>query len=166
MDRLPERLNTKMVAEILTKEQQVNLGNVVQEAAGDIAEFGWSAGPSVAFNTHDTHPRCAWVAISIAAERAKVGSVFELDAMEAAVLTAAGVNTLSQLFDLNDSQSEEEGQAWAFGVLISASHILNPALAVGENKTDSASIDETDTGSTENAGSRLLSFLKRFIWVR
>jgi hypothetical protein len=155
-----------MVAEILTKDQQVKLGNVVQEAAGDIAEFGWAAGGSIAFNPYHTDPRCVWIATSIAAQRAKTSTVFELDALEAALLTAAGVDNLSQLFDLNDSQSEEEGQAWAFGVLISASHILNPALAIGESKMDSNSTEETDTGSTGNVGSRLLSFLKRFIWVR
>jgi hypothetical protein len=146
------------------------LAEILQEAADDIAEFGWAKGPAQGQDPNGTYPRCVWIAAQRARERYRAKeSVTEWNKAERALMEAAQMSKdafLEDIFDLNDSQSDEEGQAWAFGVLISASHILNPALAVGENKTDSASTDETDIGSTGNVGSRLLSFLKRFIWVR
>lgn len=156
----------------LPESVRIDLGYIIDEAAADIVDFGWKAddGNGFPFDPYGDYPRCVWVAATRALERwnddSELYASNYLKAVEDALLAAAGVPSLNALFKLNDSQPLEEGQAWAFGVLISASHILDPALAIGERKMDSYSTGKTDTGSTRSVSSRLLSFLKKFIWVR
>jgi hypothetical protein len=153
----------------LTESERVQLAAILEEAARDIVEFGWRnagvAGPEE-FDPRGNYPRCIWTAtVRRLQQNPYFGDTKYTEAVIDAITKAAGVSTISQLFDANDSQSEEEGQAWAFGVLITASHTLNPALAHSENTTDTDST-KTDTGSTTNVAIRVLRYLKKFIWVR
>lgn len=155
--------------EELNADERIQLANIVQEAADDIVEFGWVRGQDLGYDTdiNGKHSRCVWVAAGDSVARnVHFRDEKYLIAVEDAVLKAAEVSTLTDLFDTNDSQTEEEGQAWAYGVLISASHILNPALVDGEKARVTPLTEKTDTGSTRSVVSRIGSFLKRFIWVR
>lgn len=158
------------MSDTLTESEKVQLAAILQEAAGDIAEFGWKNEGAAEwpqdYDPYGEYPRCVYIAVSRRISRNIHFAKFKYtNALDEAIFHASGTSSLNELFQLNDSQPQEEGQAWAFGVLITASHILNPALARGENKTDIDST-KTDTGSTTNVVTRVLRYLKRFTWVR
>jgi hypothetical protein len=155
----------------LNESERTVLANVLEEAADDIVEFGWKAGGADhpgEFSRTGKYPRCIWIAVTRSVERhPEIQYSKHIDAIQAAVQQATVTNSLSQLFDKNDSfkDTPQEGQTWAYENLITASRILNPANVDGEKETVFRST-KTDTGSTTVAGNRLVSFLKRFIWVR
>lgn len=161
------------VIDRITQSQRELLASVFVEAADDIVEFGWRKGSGYDTDPNGDYTRCVWIASQRSFTRFNTANNNILNhdsdllrAFDEALFIAAEVSNNDELFDKNDSQPNEEGQAWAYGVLISASRILNPALVHGEPKTDSSLTAKTDTGSTPNASSRLFSFLKRFTWVR
>jgi hypothetical protein len=166
-------MNTTAEIDRLNEYERTKLGAILQEAAYDIVQFGWKAGGADddQEDAFGSFPRCVWRAAVLRLEQTY--PIFESKwrtysyALNDAITLATDSENLGEVFHKNDGiESNEEGQGWAYGTLITASHIMNPALADSESKTPDTDSTKTDTGSTPNVAIRVLRYLKRFTWVR
>lgn len=139
----------------LTDAQLLDLADMFEEAASDIEDYGWVARGAEGTNEHDslgTFPRCLWRAFMLVHERTLKPEQVLIFHGEDYLLKASNVHHLGQLFDLNDSKSEEEGPLWAIETLDKAANLVRADLVVKEAVTDS--IPQTDTGNATNVKSQ------------
>lgn len=152
--------------EKLDQETRNGLAKVLEDAADDIVEFGWTNQP---YQYEDNSPTCVY----LAAERRRVASDYCSystygEYIQDALIESAGLNPtrdyMGNLFDLNDSKSNEEGQAWAYDVLLGAANLMR-GVPVNTSRA-TITTQSTDSGNTQNVIVRLGQWLKKFVWVR
>lgn len=147
------------VIDTLSASEKKLFAKVFEEAADDVVEFGWLNGNSEETFDEDlrTAPRCIWIAVSESLDRQRVTGKYVL-AMDL-IKKHFNVDTITEVFDINDSHSDEEGQAWAYGELRMISDKLRGANALSEDKvTDTVVTEKTASGNTIGA----VNLLKRF----
>lgn len=145
---------------------------ILFDAADDIELYGWkAAGADIdEIDPNGAYPRCVWIGIMRAAESRNSSDVeFHRSSAvllaEDALVEAAGVNTISDVFDLNDAQCPDEGKQWASNLLDKAADLLI-ARALSENPKDSVSTEQTESGNTPNVESRVKRFLRKLHLVK
>ncbi len=105
----------------MTTLEEKRAANLLDEAAGHIAEFGWK--PDGGANKSES--TCVWGALTVVADT-RYTEDFLL--AERALIRAANTSSIGELFRKNDSMPEDEGQAWAFDTLLNARDSLDPSF--------------------------------------
>lgn len=160
-----------MTDDVFWDAREVLLG-----AADDITLYGWKSGSAEIEDTDPfgTYPRCVWIALMRSAE-AEALDAKEYDVSydkseivweaEQALIKAAGVETISDVFDINDIQSPEEGKQWAVDLLNRAAELITVPVQ-SERPKDSVLTEPTESGNTSNAESRVKRFLRKLHLVK
>lgn len=146
-------------------------------AADDIQLYGWK-NEGADFDEDDPYgmyPRCVWIALVRAVEANGIEAAADdryydkslvLNTAENAVVKAAGLENISEVFDLNDRQDLEEGRGWAINLLEKAAEQLDIAPVLLDVPKDSVLTFPMDSGNTPNAKSRVKSFLRKLHLVK
>lgn len=105
---------------------ELQAAEMLDKAAGDIAEFGWRNNSSISEANYDKDPACVWRALQRVDQRDYPDSFAAFYKAEDALLEVSGHGYLSELYTDNDSRSGDKGQTWAYGLLIDARDLLDP----------------------------------------
>jgi hypothetical protein len=152
----------------LNTVEQDRLHVALEQAAFDVAQFGWANGNNTSgslFDESENSPRCVWRSYIRSFERTVGGGRYG-DALftegEDAIIRAARVTGIDELFHKNDSfNDEEQGQIWAYGVLLEAAKDFAPVPS--EDKVaDTGLTDQTESGNATNAHGLRKLFSKLF----
>lgn len=104
-------------AEILNAGKMEDVAALFEGAALHIGQYGWWK-PSWGPNSGPEAPcACIWIALDSALEEfGRNNDSLDMQArryVEAAMLNHFGLDSMTELFNLNDRQPDHEGQGWA-----------------------------------------------------
>jgi len=143
------------------------VAQVLELAARNIERYGWKAeGADIDDNDPEgDYPRCVWIA-GIRANEQLDNPVPTYD-WECFLNESAGVDSIEELFRLNDSMSDEEGPQWAVKTLRRAAFLAAGTVPVpSENPKVSPLTVPTESGNTPSAESRVKQLLRKLRLVK
>lgn len=155
-----------------TEDRTHRYKELLLEAADDIREYGWRKGGATEgnYDAFGEYSRCIWIGLHRAVEKEAIthrlagfhyNSGATIHDLEEVVNTAAGVNNISDLFDLNDRQSLDGGPVWAVDTLEKAARLIIAPANSSAVVPDSSETEKPASGFTSNVVSRVKQWLKR-----